>query len=565
MMAFQIGRARSLYEAAMPGIALLAPDARRCATACAVGYSRILGAIEEMGYDTFSTRAHLGHLARAQVLWRAWSSPRTARAAHLDARAAARAAGPHAREAREMGMIAAPARAPEARVARVALAGHGLLLVFSGIAFATFLAPPAPAWLMTPANQRFAAMMFQFGGQTTVVLGALAGIFHAASRLGWRRALAIFAAAFTISLGAELLGTTTGYPFGPYGYTTQLGYLIGGPGAVQHPDVVVLHAVRIAGHLRAAVAPGRRRTLEVEVGRRRRARAHGMGRIDGSRDGRHDPLALAPAERGGSVASCVASRSPTCSTACRSTNWLGWLLTGLVVARVLLAIVPPSAWAARVAPARLPLVLYAVNGVFPILICVGRGMWWAVILGTAAMALPLGLALSARRGGGPARARAVVPRRDGLTRVRIVVIGSGFGGLAAAIRLQQQGHEVTIVEQRDKPGGRAYVYEQDGFTFDGGPTIITAPWLIHELFERSGRRTDDYVRLVPIDPFYNIRFDDGIGVSLHRRPRRGHRADPPVQRRTTCRATSASPTPRRRSSRRGWRSSTRRSTGSPTC
>ncbi|MEO6528540.1 MAG: phytoene desaturase [Gemmatimonadaceae bacterium] len=93
--------------------------------------------------------------------------------------------------------------------------------------------------------------------------------------------------------------------------------------------------------------------------------------------------------------------------------------------------------------------------------------------------------------------------------MRVVVIGSGFGGLAAAIRLQQQGHEVTIVEKRDKPGGRAYVYEQDGFTFDGGPTIITAPWLIHELFERSGRKADDYVRLVPIDPFYNVRFEDG--------------------------------------------------------
>jgi phytoene desaturase len=93
--------------------------------------------------------------------------------------------------------------------------------------------------------------------------------------------------------------------------------------------------------------------------------------------------------------------------------------------------------------------------------------------------------------------------------MKVVVIGSGFGGLAAAIRLQQQGHDVTIVEKRDKPGGRAYVYEQDGFTFDGGPTIITAPWLIRELFERSGRRTDDYVQLVPIDPFYNIRFDDG--------------------------------------------------------
>ena len=93
--------------------------------------------------------------------------------------------------------------------------------------------------------------------------------------------------------------------------------------------------------------------------------------------------------------------------------------------------------------------------------------------------------------------------------MRIVVVGSGFGGLAAAIRLQAQGHQVTILEKRDKPGGRAYVYEQDGFTFDGGPTIITAPWLIHELFEVAGRRSEDYVTLVPVDPFYNVRFPDG--------------------------------------------------------
>lgn len=91
----------------------------------------------------------------------------------------------------------------------------------------------------------------------------------------------------------------------------------------------------------------------------------------------------------------------------------------------------------------------------------------------------------------------------------ILVIGSGFGGLSAAIRLQAQGHRVTIVEKRDKPGGRAYVYEQDGFTFDAGPTIITAPWLIDELFSLCGKKTADYVKLVPVDPFYNIRFEDG--------------------------------------------------------
>ena len=93
--------------------------------------------------------------------------------------------------------------------------------------------------------------------------------------------------------------------------------------------------------------------------------------------------------------------------------------------------------------------------------------------------------------------------------MKIIVIGSGFGGLAAACRLQASGHQVTIIEKRDKLGGRAYVYEQDGFKFDGGPTIITAPWLIDEIFELAGKKTADYVKLVKIDPFYNIRFPDG--------------------------------------------------------
>lgn len=93
--------------------------------------------------------------------------------------------------------------------------------------------------------------------------------------------------------------------------------------------------------------------------------------------------------------------------------------------------------------------------------------------------------------------------------MKIVVIGSGFGGLSCAIRLQAQGHDVKIIEKRNKLGGRAYVYEQDGFKFDGGPTIITAPWLIDELFTLAGKQTADYVKLVKIDPFYNIRWEDG--------------------------------------------------------
>ncbi len=94
-------------------------------------------------------------------------------------------------------------------------------------------------------------------------------------------------------------------------------------------------------------------------------------------------------------------------------------------------------------------------------------------------------------------------------RPHAVVIGSGFGGLAAAIRLGARGYRVTVLERRDQPGGRAYVYRQDGFTFDGGPTVITAPFLFEELWALCGRRLADDVELRPVSPFYRIRFHDG--------------------------------------------------------
>ena len=90
-----------------------------------------------------------------------------------------------------------------------------------------------------------------------------------------------------------------------------------------------------------------------------------------------------------------------------------------------------------------------------------------------------------------------------------VVIGSGFGGLAAAVRLGARGYRVTVLEKLDAPGGRAYVYRQDGFTFDAGPTVITAPFLFEELWALCGKRLADDVDLRPVSPFYRIRFDDG--------------------------------------------------------
>jgi putative membrane protein len=284
------------------------------------------------------------------------------------------------------------ARAMEWRLARVALTGHVAMLVFSGIAFATFLAPPAPAWLQTPANQRVAAFMFTFGGQTTVVLGALAGGLHAASRLGWRTAVGIFAVAFSLSLASELTGTTTGYPFGPYSYTTQLGHLIGGrvPFNIPTSWFFMLYAsLAICGRVLAARDDARTRWRWAAV----------AALVLTAWDVSMDPAMVAtthwlwhlPPFEGASPLRRVFLTGFFYGMPL--TNWVGWLLTGFLVARAMLAIVPPSRWAAGVSPSRLPLALYAANGVLPLLVCAGRGMWWAVVLGAAAMGLPLLLAV----------------------------------------------------------------------------------------------------------------------------------------------------------------------------
>jgi phytoene desaturase len=93
---------------------------------------------------------------------------------------------------------------------------------------------------------------------------------------------------------------------------------------------------------------------------------------------------------------------------------------------------------------------------------------------------------------------------------RAAVIGSGFGGLAAAIRLQAAGIQTTLYEARDRPGGRAYVYEDSGFVFDAGPTVITAPHIFEDLFAAAGRKLSDYVEMLPVEPFYRLVWEDGV-------------------------------------------------------
>ena len=92
---------------------------------------------------------------------------------------------------------------------------------------------------------------------------------------------------------------------------------------------------------------------------------------------------------------------------------------------------------------------------------------------------------------------------------KAIVIGAGLGGIAAALRLRKRGYEVTLLEKQDQLGGRAAVYHRNGYSFDAGPTVVTAPFLFDELFELFGKKREDYVKFVPLYPWYRIVFADG--------------------------------------------------------
>ena len=93
--------------------------------------------------------------------------------------------------------------------------------------------------------------------------------------------------------------------------------------------------------------------------------------------------------------------------------------------------------------------------------------------------------------------------------MKSLVIGSGFGGIAAALRLKAKGHKVTLVEKQKDLGGRARVFEKNGFKFDAGPTVITAPHLISELFELFNKKSSDYLNITPLNTWYRFLFEDG--------------------------------------------------------
>ncbi len=282
---------------------------------------------------------------------------------------------------------------PADRAATGMLIAHVVLILFSTFALTTFLAGDPPAWLQTDSSQLALRIGWKYSGPTYVVFGALAALLHAAGRIGWQRALLLAAAGTLISLAAELTGTSTGLPFGPYSYTPILGWRVAGLVPFPIPlswFYMVYGSLAILGRLLPARDDLRTRLVWGALGgltltawdvsmdpAMSFATAHWIWHVRGSFYGM--PLL----------------------------NWFGWWLTGSIVAFAMVSIARPRAIAAHVSQSALPLWLYAVNGVFPIAICLRHQLWWAAGLGAVAMAVPLGLALRAGR-----RMPAVAPASD---------------------------------------------------------------------------------------------------------------------------------------------------------
>jgi uncharacterized membrane protein len=252
-----------------------------------------------------------------------------------------------------------------------ALAAHIALIAFSTAAMLTILNGPPGPWLQAEPSATVFRVAWQYSGPTYVLLGAF----------GWRRATGLFAAGVGIALGAELIGTSSGFPFGDYAYTSLLGYRI--LGRVPFPiPISWFYMLYCALAMCARVLPAR------DDGRTRWMWAAAGAAMLTAWDVAMDPAMVHTAH--------WVWREPGAFYGMPLTNWIGWFGTGLLIARVMLAVVPPSRIAERNAREWLPLALYAANGVMPVAICLRDGLWWAAALGTLAMATPLALAL---RGG----------------------------------------------------------------------------------------------------------------------------------------------------------------------
>jgi putative membrane protein len=285
---------------------------------------------------------------------------------------------------------------------RILFVGHLGLILFSTTALTTILNSAPGPWLQQEPNATIMRLGWTYSGPTYVVLGALATLTHAIGAVGRRRALLLFVLASLVSLGAELLGTSVGLPFGEYHYTPLLGYRILGlvPFPIPISWFYMLYAcLTMVGRLRPA--------RDDSITRWRWAALAGLMLLGW--DVSMDPAMVSTGHwiwgagdlfrDAGLPAWLVAFFTRDIFYGMPLSNWVGWYVTGTLIARVMLAVVPPSDVRARMSPSALPVLLYLANGVMPIALCLRDGLRWGALLGSTAMLVPALLALRAGTGG----------------------------------------------------------------------------------------------------------------------------------------------------------------------
>jgi len=275
----------------------------------------------------------------------------------------------------------------------VLFAAHVALIVFSTVAMLTVLRGGSGFEVTGEPAATIMRVSFRFAGPSYVVLGALSAVAFLGGTVGWRIGVLLAAVVSALALGAELVGTSIGLPFGDYSYSGMLGYRIFGLVPFPIPlswFYMLLGSLVIVARLRAAGGPG----LWMW--------ALGAGVLMVAWDVSMDPAMVKTGHWlwGDGVMFRDAGLPGWLRTFFTAdafygmplSNWFGWLLTATIIARVMLAIVSPSRVHERLSPSTLPVALYLVNGVMPVALCLRDGFWWAATIGALAMALPAAIA-----------------------------------------------------------------------------------------------------------------------------------------------------------------------------
>jgi putative membrane protein len=289
-------------------------------------------------------------------------------------------------------------------------AAHAGLILFSTAAMLTVLAGSPGLDLASEPAATIMRVSFRFAGPTYVVLGALSAVAFLQGTTGRRSALLLAPIASALALGAELVGTSTGLPFGDYTYSGLLGYRV--LGLVPFP-IPLSWFYMLVGSLVIVARLG-----DAADGRRTRwLWALGAGLLMVAWDVSMDPAMVKTGHWAWGSGSMfrdaglpgwlVAFFTDSAFYGMPLSNWFGWLLTATLIARVMLAFVPPTRVRASWSASSLPMALYLANGVMPVAICLRDGLWWAAVSGALGMVIPAAIAW---RGAG-LRAVSLSPRR----------------------------------------------------------------------------------------------------------------------------------------------------------